>query len=238
MPDGRSLRALIFDVDGTLAETEEAHRRAFNLAFEHWGLGWHWDRRTYAGLLRVTGGKERIAAWIAEDDSRAQELTETDIAGLHARKNGYYSELIGRGINLRPGIDALIRQARAEGVAVGIATTTSIANVERLVQSAWGCDACEVFDAIAAGDEVASKKPAPDVYFLALQRLNVGPDHALAFEDSANGPKAAKCAGLYVVASPSIYTVDDDFGAADLLVPEFDDNRVKAMFTTLQEHQH
>ena len=215
-----SIGALIFDVDGTLAETEEAHRAAFNTTFAAWGLGWHWSRDDYRELLKTTGGKERIRAFQAGLPADARRLSDGEVAACHAQKTDAYKAILARGdLELRPGVRALIAAAKTAGLRVAVATTTNLPNVEALAQCCWGCAAAEVFGVIAAGDEVSAKKPAPDVFELALARLGLAPEQALAFEDSRNGVLSAKAAGLHVVVTPSAYTCSDDFSAADWVVP-------------------
>jgi HAD superfamily hydrolase (TIGR01509 family) len=212
-----TLAALIFDVDGTLAETEEAHRAAFNGAFAARGMGWHWAPDDYRTLLATTGGKERIAAHAARIGAA---LSADAIAALHADKTARYTELIAAGeLPLRPGVADLVAAARAAGLRLAVATTTSRPNIEALTLAAWGLPAAEVFDVIAAGDEVARKKPAPDVFLLALDRLGVAPEAALALEDSRNGLSSARAAGLRVLVTPSLYTDHEDHAAADWVVP-------------------
>lgn len=210
------LAALIFDVDGTLAETEEAHRAAFNAAFAAAGLGWHWSMADYGRLLTTTGGKERMARWRKERGSGPSDAT---IAALHGEKTARYAALMaGGGLMARPGVLALVAAGRAAGLRLAVATTTSPGNVEALAQALWGRAAGDVFDVIAAGDEVAAKKPAPDVYALALRRLGLPAAAALAFEDSRNGVLSARGAGLRVVVTPSAYTAGEDFaGASEVL---------------------
>ncbi|MFC2967467.1 HAD-IA family hydrolase [Acidimangrovimonas pyrenivorans] len=209
--------ALIFDVDGTLAETEEAHRAAFNRTFDEAGLNWHWDRDTYRRLLKVTGGKERMRAY-AQDSGTA--LPDAQIVTLHAMKTAAYGDLLAEGaLALRPGVAALIDSAHEAGLKIAVATTTSPENVEALTRACWGKPAGMVFDAIAAGDMVPAKKPAPDIYHLALSQLDLPADRAIAFEDSANGLKSARKAGLRVVVTPGIYTAHEDHAAADWLLP-------------------
>lgn len=211
------LKALIFDVDGTLAETEEGHRAAFNAAFRAAGLGWHWSVADYARLLTTTGGKERIARY--GDEVAAGPL---DVKALHADKTARYTAWVAAGgIRLRPGIAELIAMAREGGLKLAVATTTSRPNVEALAQAAFGRCAAEVFDVLACGDEVAAKKPAPDVYRLALARLGLGPEQALAFEDTPMGVASARGAGLRVVASPGIYSQGTDLSAAQKVVAKF-----------------
>lgn len=212
-----TLAALIFDVDGTLAETEEAHRQAFNDTFAAAGLGWHWTVADYTQLLKTTGGKERMQAHRA---ATGDGPTDVQIADLHRAKTARYVQIVASGgLTLRPGVAEIIAAARDTGLRLAVATTTSRPNVDALCQAAWGKPAAGVFDVIAAGDEVAAKKPAPDVYLLALQRLRLPPAAALAFEDSRAGLMAARAAGLRVVATPSLYTAADDLTAADWTLP-------------------
>jgi HAD superfamily hydrolase (TIGR01509 family) len=196
------LRALIFDVDGTLAETEEIHRRSFNETFAANGLGWAWDQALYARLLEVTGGKERIRHYIDAFGARPA-LDDPAIAALHREKTQRYTDLIESGdIGLRPGIAALLNQAPALGVRLAIATTTSRPNVDALLRATLGA---QPFEVIAAGDEVAAKKPAPDVYLLALERLGLPASDCVAIEDTLNGLRSAQAAGLACVITPSAY---------------------------------
>ncbi len=221
-----NLSALIFDVDGTLAETEELHRHAFNAAFKKAGLGWHWTIPLYRALLLTTGGKERIRAYI-RDHAPGDTLSADEIARLHADKTRRYGDCIAQGaIALRPGIAGLIAQARATGLHLAIATTTSRSNVDALIRAAFKQPAANIFDAIAAGDEVAHKKPAPDVYNLALQRLGLHPDQALALEDSRNGLLSAHRAGIACVVSPGPYTLGQDFAPARAVIDSFADLRL------------
>ncbi len=207
-----TLKAIIFDVDGTLAETEEAHRIAFNEEFAAWGLPWAWDRALYKELLKVTGGRERIRHYIAEHNPpRGQEMLEK-VDELHKAKSERYMRKIREGnVPLRPGVKRLIEEAKAAGIKVGVATTTSTPNVEALVQATLGRPAAEVFDAMACGEEVSEKKPAPDLYTLALEKLGVAHNEAVAIEDSRNGLVAALRAGVPVIITPSSYTEDETF---------------------------
>lgn len=212
------LRALIFDVDGTLAETEELHRRAFNRTFSAYGLPWNWSRSDYARLLKTTGGKERIARYMAETNAKL----DVDIAALHRDKTAIYADLVSKGgLCLRSGIADLISDARKAGILVGVATTTNAPNVDALCKATFGIEALRVFDAVAAGDQVVAKKPAPDVYQLALQRLGVAPSEAVALEDSRNGLLSAQAAGIACIISPSAYTEGEDFNGALHVTPQF-----------------
>ncbi len=222
MPDF-AIDALLLDVDGTLAETEELHRVCFNRAFAEAGLPWFWSVEDYRRLLATTGGRERIFRFLAElEPERAAALEGPEdpfVRALHARKSELYAEGVRRGeIALCPGIPELLARAHGLGLVLAIATTTSRANVEALLDAhpealprAW-------FATLVCGEDTSRKKPDPEVYTKALERLGVAPGRALAVEDSRNGVLAAKAAGLAVVAIPSLYTLGDDFTGADRLL--------------------
>lgn len=213
-------RALIFDVDGTLAETEAIHRCAFNAAFRDSRIAWYWDRRTYRKLLRVAGGKERIRAF-ARMQSPPLPLSDQEIAELHRIKTQHYSRLIARhACALRPGVESLIRDALARRQTLALATTTTLGNVEELLSAALDRDWRSRFAAVVAGDEVACKKPAPDVYLEVLARLGYPAGECLAIEDSANGLRSASAAGIPVLITRSEYFRDDDFSSALAVVDE------------------
>ena len=151
------IKALIFDVDGTLAETEEAHREAFNRTFDEAGLDWQWSVEDYTRLLKTTGGKKRMRKH--RDDLGVTEPSDEKIADLHRRKTAIYAEIVASGdLSLRPGVRELVSDGRAAGIRVAVATTTNTPNVEALCQVCWGQPANQVFEFIAAGDEVAAKK--------------------------------------------------------------------------------
>jgi HAD superfamily hydrolase (TIGR01509 family) len=182
--------------------------------------GWTWDQSLYERLLKTTGGKERIAAYIAGDLGLDPGPHVDLIAQVHAAKTRRYAALMAPGqIALRPGIADIIARARLAGLALGVATTTSAANIDALMLATLGAPARQLFDAIAAGDEVAAKKPAPDVYELALVRLGLPADACLALEDSRNGLLAAKAAGLRCLVSPGVYTRAESFAEADRITP-------------------
>jgi HAD superfamily hydrolase (TIGR01509 family) len=220
------IEALIFDVDGTLADTEEVHRTAFNLAFERFGLGWEWDRLLYRQLLNTTGGKERMAAYI--DRLELPDTERRQLLGLlpdiHAQKTKFYSAVVNDGaLPLREGVQRLIDEALAQGCRLAIASTTTAVNIDALLQSTMGARGLDIFGVIACGDQVQAKKPAPDIYKLALRHLGVPAERAVAFEDSANGLRAAQAAGLWTVVTPTYWTEDSDLRAADLLLPSLGD---------------
>jgi HAD superfamily hydrolase (TIGR01509 family) len=219
-------RALIFDVDGTLADTEETHRQAFNAAFLAHNLGWEWSPELYGDLLGVTGGKERIGKYL---DSAP--MPESDKAALrrlvplvHSTKTRLFTEFVEMGnVPLRPGVARLIGAARAAGIPLAIASTTTPANVNTLLTRTLGLGAQGWFSAIATGDVVANKKPAPDIYRLALGTLRLPASGCVAIEDSALGVRAAKAAGLYTIAVPTRWTASQDLSAADLVLPSLGD---------------
>jgi beta-phosphoglucomutase-like phosphatase (HAD superfamily) len=207
------LKALIFDVDGTLAETEEhGHRVAFNQAFAEAGIAWHWDRETYGRLLAVAGGRERIVHWCRQVDpaQAASPGFDAEARRLHGLKTRHYLARVDQGlVVLRPGVARLIQEARRSGVLLAIATTTTEINVRRLLEVTLGESAWDSFAAIGTADTVADKKPAPDIYQWVLARLGLAADEAVAIEDSAIGARAAVVAGIPTLVTRSTYTADD-----------------------------
>ena len=219
------LKALIFDLDGTLADTEETHRQAFNAAFIEFGLWWDWGPPLYAQLLAISGGKERLRHYIDTlrvSGAERARLLET-IPALHDTKTRIYTELIQRGRRpFRPGVLPLLGAASAAGLKLAIASTTTSANVSALLEANLGPSAGIRFDVIACGDQVKAKKPAPDIYRLVLASLRLAPEDCIALEDSLNGLRAAKAAGLATVVTPSRWTMEQDFSAADLVLPSLE----------------
>ena len=216
------LKALIFDVDGTLADTEEAHRGAFNEAFRRHGLQWNWSKPKYAHLLLTAGGKERLRAYIGSLALPAAERLELAgrIAAIHKTKTEIYTSMVASGqVPLRDGVERLIDEAARANVQLAIASTTTLANIETLLRSTLGRYSMQRFAVIGAGDQVRHKKPAPEIYRFVMRELARFAEDCVAIEDSPNGLTAAKTAGLYTVVTPSYWTVGDDFSAADLVLP-------------------
>jgi HAD superfamily hydrolase (TIGR01509 family) len=217
-----SIEALIFDVDGTLADTEEAHRISFNSVFEQHRLGWTWTRAEYRQLLEVPGGKERLASYIASLPLGAAERQRllALVPQLHADKTRFYGEVVGEGgVTLRDGVERLLDEAVAQGLHLAIASTTTAANINALLNATLGPRGLDLFAVIACGDQVRAKKPAPDIYRLALDTLGLPPEQALAVEDSAHGLRAATAAGLWTLVTPTFWTQDGDFRGAGLVLP-------------------
>jgi HAD superfamily hydrolase (TIGR01509 family) len=222
------LEALLFDVDGTMADTErEGHRVAFNAAFAEAGLDWQWGEALYGKLLEVTGGKERIRFYLDRFNTGFDEPADLDgfIAGLHQSKTRHYNTLMAEGlIPLRTGVQRLLQEARDHGLHLAIVTTTTPDNVFALLNSTLGEEGTSWFDVIAAGDVVPAKKPAPDIYHWAMDRLAVGPDRCLALEDSHNGVLSVLASGIRsLLVTVNGYTRDEDFSGAGLILDHLGD---------------
>lgn len=219
------LKALIFDVDGTLADTESAHLAAFNHAFKELGLGWHWDEALYTELLEISGGKERIRHYwqqmnpeVTVLDSQAMHDT---IDRIHELKTAHYESTVNDGgVELRPGVLALLEEAEAAGVQLAIATTTSPVNIAALLRRAMGPAWRHHFAAVGDASSAPVKKPHPQVYHQILETLRLDPRECLAFEDSGNGLKSATLAGLATIITPTKFTKHHDFSRALHVVPD------------------
>lgn len=215
------LKAIIFDVDGTLAETEQAHRRAFNQAFTDARLAWHWSEADYAALLTTTGGREWIARYRAEIGLAPDPAT---VAALHLRKNEIYAELLAAGeIAPRPGIMRLIHESLDRGLTLAIATTASRANLDGLLRHVLGPGAKLWFQVIVAGEDVVAKKPDPEAYMRALAGLRLAARDCVAIEDSEHGLTSARAARIATVITPSRFTAGHDFSGATRICDDLDD---------------
>lgn len=218
------IKALLFDVDGTLADTErDGHRVAFNQAFAEAGLDWHWDVATYGQLLKVTGGKERIRYFIDRFNPALDAGVDWDsyIPVLHQSKTRHFVALLQSGaIPLRPGVERLLREARACGLRLALATTTTPQNVTALLTATLGEESIAWFDVIAAGDVVPAKKPAPDIYIYALNELGLSASECMAFEDSDNGLLSSTGAGLMTIVTVNGYTREQNFDTALIVLDQ------------------
>lgn len=220
----RALKAVIFDVDGTLAETErDGHRAAFNHTFAEFGLNWHWTDEEYRRLLAVAGGKERIRQYAASRDPELLRQRGFDdwLAHVHRRKSEIYSYIVLAGdIPLRQGVRRLIQELRDHGIRLAIATTTAASSANSLIMHNFGCPMESLFEAIGTGDQIQNKKPAPDVYARVLQEMRLLPENCLAIEDSQIGLSAARAAGLPSVVTVSRYSAGEDFPGALSIVSD------------------
>jgi HAD superfamily hydrolase (TIGR01509 family) len=221
-----SIKAIIFDVDGTLADTEDGHRKSFNKAFAENGLDWNWDVALYDKLLKVTGGKERIKYFVSDFLPGYTKPDDFDdfVKHLHAVKTGHYTAMLREGaIPLRPGIKQLIHDARAAGITLAIATTTTAENVSALLEVGLGKDWASFFAANGCGDIVPRKKPAPDIYNWVLDKLALQPGECIALEDSYNGLHSALDAGIKTYITTNPYTHTQDFSGAAAVLNDLSD---------------
>ena len=212
-----TIKAIIFDVDGTLADTEDGHRKSFNKAFAENGLDWNWNVALYDKLLKVTGGKERIKYFVSDFLQGFSKPADYDgfVKNLHAVKTLHYTTMLREGhIPLRPGIKQLIHDARAAGITLAIATTTTPENVSALLEVGLGKNWAEFFAANGCGDIVPHKKPAPDIYFWVLEKLGLSAADCIALEDSENGLRSSLAAGIRTFVTINHYTRNQDFAGA------------------------
>jgi HAD superfamily hydrolase (TIGR01509 family) len=219
------LQALVFDVDGTLADTEEAHLAAFNQAFRDEGLDWHWTLDEYIDLLAVSGGKERMLHYWNAREPDLKELEpgarQALVDRLHEQKTAYYEAAVQAGqVQWRPGVLALMHEARQAGLRLAVATTTSPANVAALMRTGLGADWRSLFASIAHAGNAPLKKPHPQAYLHVLSEMALSAHEAVAFEDSANGLQAAMAAGLATVITPNPFTAHHNFEGALQTVPD------------------
>lgn len=225
------MTTLLFDCDGVLADTERfGHLPAFNATFREFGLPVEWSAEEYGRLLRIGGGKERMAtlftpAFVAATGLPSDpEGQAAELARWHARKTAIYTEMVAAGkLPPRPGIRRIIGEAQDAGWTLGVASTSAEASVRAILEVAAGPQGAARFALVLAGDVVAHKKPAPDIYRLAVERLAVAPGEVLVIEDSRNGLLAAVGAGLRCLVTVSDYTADESFDEAVLVVSSLGD---------------
>ena len=216
------MSALIFDVDGTLAETERyGHRVAFNRAFADAGLNWYWSESLYGKLLSISGGKERLHHFLTHYVSDSESITNKEqlVKQLHTAKRHHYHQILQDGeIGLRSGVKRFLKEAHQAGIRLAIATTSSLESVRLLLATNLGEEYQNYFEIIAAGDIVPQKKPSPDIYQYVLDKMALSPQNCLAFEDSQQGLKAATTAKIKTVITVNNYTLDQDFSDAVLVL--------------------
>ena len=220
------IKAIIFDCDGVLVDTErDGHRVAFNRAFAGKGLNCVWDEKIYGELLKVAGGKERMKHFF-DSDGWPQLVEDRDsfIKEMHSLKTSLFMQIIESGeLTLRPGVARLVDEAIAAGLELAVCSTSNEKAVNLIVEKLLGPARKKYFRAILAGDVVSKKKPDPEIYNLALERLNLEASECVVIEDSRNGLLAARAAGMNCIVTTNGYTVDEDFSEADMVVPSLGD---------------
>lgn len=221
------MSTILFGSISTLADTSELQRQAFNDAFEAYGLDWNWSRDDYISMLGSNGGAQRVADFA---ESRGEDV---DAAAVHAKKSAIFQELLGTAtVSPRPGVVAVVDEAKRNGHELGFVTTTSQGNINALLSALQPHISAEMFDLIVNGDAVKNGKPHPDVYQFALDRLGVDASSAVAIEDNVGGVKAATAAGVKCIAFPNQNTAGGDFSAADETVDSLDPARILGLPTS------
>lgn len=218
-----TIAALVFGSLGTLTETSELHRQAFNDTFAEEGLDWSWDDATYRSLLDHVGGANRILAYAGRQPG-GEERPPAWAAEIHARKTARYAELVrSTDLRLRPGVERLLAEARSAGLRVGLATGTSVANIDASLTATGNRLSLDDFDAHTVRDMIEHPKPAPDAHRRCVELLGVDPATAMAVEDSTDGVASAREAGLFVVATPGDFVRSQDFSAAGVVLSDLGD---------------
>jgi HAD superfamily hydrolase (TIGR01509 family) len=239
------LKAVIFGAIGTISETSDIQRQAFNLAFAEAGLDWHWTAQTYRDLLKINGGQNRIRAYrdtVAAANPPANPLrtgvTDLQIAQLHQAKTKHYVALLeNTPLHPRTGVVELIEACRQAGIQVAFCTSTAIENVNGIGAALSGLLPFERFAKIVTSDNIDRPKPAPDAYLYCLQQLGLKADEAIAIEDTPASITAAKTAGIITIATPGATTSDQDFAAADLVVSDLSSVTIDRLTELLQARQ-
>ncbi len=218
-----ALKAIIFDVDGTLGETEPVHREAFNAAFRAEGLEWHWSPALYREICQIPGGRERLYNYVEKHHPECMERFEAEdlYLKIHRRKTRMFGRLLeDSGTSLRTGVGRLITDARSAGILLGVCTTSQLETFEILVINALGFEAISWFKAVVSGKDVQKRKPDPEGYVKVLKKLRLTPSEAVVIEDSPTGVQAARAAGIRVIAAPSDLTREGEFSGAEILLSD------------------
>lgn len=235
-----NLKALIFDVDGTIAETEkDGHRVAFNLAFDELNLPWQWNIDFYGTLLKIGGGKERFTYYLNnyQQDFKLPASLDEFVLNVHKIKNQYYAQLVqDKTIKLRTGVARLMKEAHKNNVRLAIASTSAVKNVKALLDGTCDPEMISWIEVIAAGDMVDNKKPAPDIYELALNKLNLSPAECVAIEDTNQGLVAATTIDIKTIVTVNDYTKNQNFDSAMVVLNHLGDEKNPCDFIKHQEN--
>ena len=207
-----SMKAILFGSIGVLAETSDIQRRAYNDALREFGVDWNWNRETYRELLKDAGGQQRLQRL---SDEQGGILSNGTIRNIHRRKTELACEEVRSGVELRSGVVALMQEARGQGIRCALVTSTYRPNIDAIIEASGSELSMDDFAAVVTRGDVKAGKPAPDVYILALQRLGIRADEAIAIEDSEASVAAARSAGIYTIATPGLFTKGQDFGRAN-----------------------
>jgi HAD superfamily hydrolase (TIGR01509 family) len=247
------LKAVIFGAIGTIAETSDIQRQAFNLAFAEAGLDWNWDAQTYRDLLKINGGQNRICAYRDYRSNRLRQsvakaappanppgtdVTDFQIVALHQAKTKHYVALLeNTPLHPRTGVVEMSAACRQAGIQVALCTSTSIENVNGIGAALSGLLPFAQFATIVTSDKIERPKPAPDAYLYCLQQLGLTADQVIAIEDTPVSLTAAKTAGIITIATPGATTSDQDFTAADLIVEDLTGVTIDRLSELLRERQ-
>ena len=217
------LSAVFFDVDGTIAETENFHRKAFNDAFKEFNLDWFWDEAIYKELINIGGGKERIIYHIkrAWPEMLTYKNLTKYVDSIHKAKNEIYEDYLAESkIKTRPGIMRLIDELKQKSIKIGLVSSTSEVNLINLFEKGLKINHKEIFDIVAHGDCTQNKKPSPEIYEWALEKLRLPAQACVAIEDSPRGLDAARKVNINTIVTPSILTLDEEFKGARLIISD------------------
>jgi HAD superfamily hydrolase (TIGR01509 family) len=204
------MQALLFGSIGTLVETSELQRRAFNQAFEDDSLDWNWDKHAYQTMLEISGGQNRLRHYAQQ---HGHALSDADIRNLHQKKSQHFQDMLHNGVELRPGVSRLMTEARDSGVKLGLVSATSHANIEAIATGARDLSLAD-FNVVMNASKVSQSKPSPEVYERACRELDVRSTQAVAIEDTTLSLQAARAANIVAIATPGAYTSDQDFSEA------------------------